>query len=98
MITIDERQYDEANLSDKGRVALGQIVRIQGKRQQLQGELGDLAISEKHYSDVLREESKDLAEITPETETATNVASANGVDTSSPVETKTEETAAETTN
>jgi hypothetical protein len=98
MITIDERQYDEANLSDKGRVALGQIVRIQGKRQQLQGELGDLAISEKHYSDVLREESKDLTEITPETETATNVASANGVDTSAPIETKTEEVTAEEIN
>ncbi len=53
MITIDDKKYDEAKLSDEGKAALSNIQGINQKQNNLRVEFSHNEILLKHYIDIL---------------------------------------------
>ena len=64
MFILDDEELDENKLSKKGKIALEQIQRTQLKNKELQIGISNLQIVENYYTDVLREEVKNLKEDT----------------------------------
>ena len=56
MITIDNKEYDETKLSDKGKIALGQLQQISQKQTSLTLEFQNTQILQNHYGEILKEE------------------------------------------
>ena len=56
MFTIDNKEYDEAKLNDKGKIALAQLQQITLKQQQLSFDFENCKILQQHYATMLREE------------------------------------------
>ena len=56
MITIDNKEYDETKLSDKGKIALGQLQQIIQKQTSLTLEFQNTQILQNHYGEILKEE------------------------------------------
>ena len=54
MITIDDKKYDEAKLSDDGKAALNNIQSINQKQNNLRVEFSHNEILLKHYLDILK--------------------------------------------
>jgi len=51
-----DKEYDDSNLSDKGKLYVAKLQGIVGKKNQLTLEFNDLQILEQHYNKLLREE------------------------------------------
>lgn len=62
MFILDDEELDENKLSKKGKIALEQIQRTQIKNKELQIDISNLQIVENYYTDILREEVKNLKE------------------------------------
>lgn len=62
MFILDDEELDENKLSKKGKIALEQIQRTQIKNKELQIDISNLQIVENYYTDILREEIKNLKE------------------------------------
>jgi len=62
MFILDDEELDENKLSKKGKIALEQIQRTQLKNKELQIDISNLQIVENYYTDILREEIKNLKE------------------------------------
>ena len=56
MITIDNKQYDETKLSDKGKVAFSQLQQIAQKQTALTMDFQNTQILQNHYGAILKEE------------------------------------------
>mgnify|MGYP006414481807 CR=1 FL=1 len=56
MITIDNKEYDETKLSDKGKVALSQLQQINQRQISLNMEFQNTQILQNHYGAILKEE------------------------------------------
>ncbi len=56
MFTLDEKQYDETKMNDKGKVAFVQIQNISNKKNQIALELENLNVLENHYLDIIKQE------------------------------------------
>jgi hypothetical protein len=56
MFTFDDKEYDENQLSDKGKIAFVQLQNLAQRRSQLSLEYDNLQILSKHYTDLLKEE------------------------------------------
>jgi hypothetical protein len=56
MFTFDDKEYDENQLSDKGKIAFVQLQNLAQRRNQLSLEYDNLQILSKHYTDLLKEE------------------------------------------
>tara|TARA_R110000765_G_scaffold51527_1_gene103959 strand:+ start:90 stop:296 length:207 start_codon:yes stop_codon:yes gene_type:complete len=56
MFTLDEKQYDETKMSDKGKVSYVNIQNISNRRNQLAMEQDNLNVLEQHYVAILKEE------------------------------------------
>ena len=56
MFTFDDKEYDENQLSDKGKIAFVQLQNLAQRRNQLSLEYDNLQILSKHYNDLLKEE------------------------------------------
>ena len=56
MITIDNKQYDETKLSDKGKIAFSQLQQIAQKQTSLTMEFQNTQILQNHYGAILKEE------------------------------------------
>ena len=56
MITIDNKEYDETKLSDKGKIALGQLQQIAQKQTSLTLDFQNTQILQNHYGAILKEE------------------------------------------
>jgi hypothetical protein len=53
---FENKEYNDSNLSDKGKLYVAKLQSILGKKNQLTLEFNDLQILEKHYNKLLREE------------------------------------------
>jgi hypothetical protein len=61
MITIDNKEYDETKLSDKGKIAFSQLQQIAQKQTSLTLDFQNTQILQNHYGAILKEElPKDL--------------------------------------
>ena len=56
MFKIDEKEYDETKLSDKGKIAFGQLHQIAKKQTSLSLELQNMKILQNHHEVILKEE------------------------------------------
>ena len=56
MITIDNKEYDETKLSDKGKIAFGQLQQIAQKKTSLTLDFQNTQILQNHYGAILKEE------------------------------------------
>ena len=56
MFTLDEKQYDETKMNDKGKVAFVQIQNISNKKNQIALELENLNVLENHYLEIIKQE------------------------------------------
>ena len=56
MFTIDKKEYDETKLSDKGKIAFGQLQKIAQKQTSLSLELQNTKILQDHHGAILKEE------------------------------------------
>ena len=56
MITIDNKEYDETKLSDKGKVAFSQLQQIKQKQISLTMDFQNTQILQNHYGAILKEE------------------------------------------
>ena len=56
MFKIDEKEYDETKLSDKGKIAFGQLHQIAKKQTSLSLELQNMRILQNHHEVILKEE------------------------------------------
>jgi len=56
MFTLDEKQYDETKMNDKGKVAFVQIQNISNKKNQIALELENLNVLENHYLGIIKQE------------------------------------------
>ena len=56
MFTLDEKQYDETKMSDKGHVSYVNIQNSASRRNQLAMEQDNLNVLEQHYVAILKEE------------------------------------------
>jgi len=56
MFTLDEKQYDETKMNDKGKVAFVQIQNISNKKSQIALELENLNVLENHYLKIIKQE------------------------------------------
>ena len=56
MFTLDEKQYDETKMSDKGKVSYVNIQNISNRRNQLAMEQDNFNVLEQHYVAILKEE------------------------------------------
>jgi len=56
MFTFDNKEYDETNLSEKGKIALAQLQHLNNRRTQLALEYDNMTVLAKHYTDMLKEE------------------------------------------
>ena len=56
MITIDNKQYDETKLSDKGRIAYSQLQQIAQKQTSLTLDFQNTQILQNHYGAILKSE------------------------------------------
>jgi len=56
MFTLDEKQYDETKMNDKGKVAFVQIQNISNKKSQITLELENLNVLENHYLEIIKQE------------------------------------------
>jgi hypothetical protein len=59
MFTLDEKQYDETKMSDKGKMSYVNIQNISNRRNQLAMEVDNLNVLEQHYVAILKEELPD---------------------------------------
>jgi hypothetical protein len=62
MFILDNEELDEKKLSNKGKIVLDQIQRIKIKNKELQIDISNFQIVENYYTDILREEVKNLKE------------------------------------
>ena len=53
---FENKEYNNSNLSDKGKLYVIKLKGIVGKKNQLTLEFNDLQILEQHYNKLLREE------------------------------------------
>ena len=53
---FENKEYNDSNLSDKGKLYVIKLKGIVGKKNQLTLEFNDLQILEQHYNKLLREE------------------------------------------
>ena len=56
MITIDNKEYDETKLSDKGKIAFSQLQQIAQKQTSLTMDFQNTQILQNHYGAILKEE------------------------------------------
>ena len=56
MFKIDEKEYDETKLSDKGKIAFSQLHQIAQKQTSLSLELQNMKILQDHHGAILKEE------------------------------------------
>tara|TARA_R110000803_G_scaffold136074_1_gene203044 strand:- start:218 stop:433 length:216 start_codon:yes stop_codon:yes gene_type:complete len=56
MFTIEDKEYDENNLSDKGKYALIQLKNIGTEQTALNLKFNNLKVLGNHYSSLLKEE------------------------------------------
>ena len=56
MITIDNKEYDETKLSDKGKIAFSQLQQIAQKQTSLTLDFQNTQILQNHYGKILNEE------------------------------------------
>ena len=56
MITIDNKQYDETKLSDKGKIAFSQLQQITQRQTALTLDFQNTQILQNHYGAILKEE------------------------------------------
>ena len=56
MFKIDEKEYDETKLSDKGKIAFSQLHQIVQKQTSLSLELQNMKILQNHHALILKEE------------------------------------------
>ena len=56
MIIIDNKEYDENKLSDKGKVAFSQLQQIKQKQISLTMDYQNTQILQNHYGEILKEE------------------------------------------
>jgi len=56
MFKIDEKEYDETKLSDKGKIAFSQLHQIAQKQTSLSLELQNTKILQDHHGMILKEE------------------------------------------
>ncbi len=56
MFKIDEKEYDETKLSDKGKIAFFQLQQIAQKQTSLSLELQNTKILQNHHGEILKEE------------------------------------------
>ena len=56
MITIDNKEYDETKLSDKGKVALSQLQQIGQRQTSLSLDFQNTQILQNHYGTILKSE------------------------------------------
>ena len=56
MFKIDEKEYDETKLSDKGKIAFSQLQKIAQKQTSLSLELQNMRILQNHHEVILKEE------------------------------------------
>ena len=56
MITIDNKEYDETKLSDKGKIAYSQLKQIAQKQTSLTLDFQNTQILQNHYGAILKEE------------------------------------------
>ena len=53
---LDNKDYDEKKLNDKGRMAFGQLQQIAQRKMQLTIEFQNQEVLQKHYGAILKEE------------------------------------------
>ena len=53
---FENKEYNDSNLSDKGKLYVAKLQGIVGKKNQLTLEFNDLQILEQYYNKLLREE------------------------------------------
>jgi len=53
---FDDKDYDSEKLSDKGKLYLGKLQKIQNRQQELNLEIVDINILQGHYSNLLKAE------------------------------------------
>jgi hypothetical protein len=53
---FENKEYNDSNLSDKGKLYVSKLKGIVGKKNQLTLEFNDLQILEQYYNKLLREE------------------------------------------
>jgi hypothetical protein len=53
---MDNKDYDEKKLNDKGRMAFGQLQQINQRKMQLTIEFQNQEVLQKHYGAILKEE------------------------------------------
>ena len=56
MFTIDDKEYDENNLNDKGKYALIQLKNIGNEQTALNLKFDNLKVLGNHYTSLLKEE------------------------------------------
>ena len=56
MFTIDGKEHDEKKISDKGRIAFGQLQQIARKQASLNLELQNMMILQNHHEAILKKE------------------------------------------
>ena len=56
MITIDNKEYDETKLSDKGKIAYSQLQQIGQRQTALSLDFQNTQILQNHYGKILKEE------------------------------------------
>ena len=58
MFKLDDKEYDETKLSDKGKFSFAQLHTLNQKKNAVLADLNNLDVLVNHYSSVLQEEVK----------------------------------------
>ena len=58
MFKLDDKEYDETKLSDKGKFSFAQLQTLNQKKNAVLADLNNLDVLVSHYSSVLKEEVK----------------------------------------
>lgn len=58
MFKLDDKEYDETKLSDKGKFSFAQLQTLNQKKNAVLADLNNLDVLVSHYSSVLQEEVK----------------------------------------
>jgi len=58
MFKLDDKEYDETKLNDKGKFSFAQLQTLNQKKNAVLADLNNLDVLVSHYSSVLQEEVK----------------------------------------
>jgi|TARA_R100001460_G_scaffold56126_2_gene95570 hypothetical protein len=61
MFKLDDKEYDETKLNDKGKFSFAQLQTLAQKKNAVLADLNNLDILVSHYSSILQEEVKELS-------------------------------------